>query len=162
MSKVYDLRASIRTALVTAGIWTENAIVIDRQTDIWNAIAVAMETTKNGCVLVIGVAEGRRLSKVSTSETIDNEMTIPVTTFCSTELTEGATPEEDIWERTVGFLDGWAGNDASGRRKHSQWELYYQRFSDDVEIADGAPAYLARQTIFTVKLSIPKFTPPSP
>lgn len=165
MSSLLTLRKSIRTALVSTGLWTEEAIIVGRQISIWNAIAFAMEATENGCVMVIGVAEGRKLSKEGGKSGIDNELTIPVTIFCPPELDEddeNATPEEDIWEKTVGFLDGWAGNDASGRRKHSMWELNYQRFSDDVELADDAPAYLARQTIFTIKHLIPRFTPPAP
>ncbi len=161
MSTVYDLRASIAAALVTAGIWQEDEIIIKRQTDIWNDIALAVGTSKNGMALAIGVAEGVSANK-DASAGIWNDLTIPITTFCSVSLEEGATPEEDIWERTVGFLNGWVGRDALGKPNHSQYRLIYQRFSDDVELADQVASFLARQTIFTAKHHIPKYTPPTP
>lgn len=159
MSTLLDLRQSYKDALVASGLWNEEAIIIKRQTDIWNDIAVAMEATKNGCVLVIGVAAGR---KNNSPGKIDLRLTMPFTIFCAPVLKPDETPEEDIWESTVGFLDGYAGIDPSGRRKHSMYELNFEDFSDDVEIADGQPHYLARQSVFSVKHIIPKFTPPTP
>lgn len=167
MSTLFDLRKSYQAALVASGLWNEEAIIIKRQTDIWNDIAFAMEATKNGCVLVIGVAAGRKnKGQGSGNGKLDLQLTMPFTIFCAPVIDESdenaPPPEEDIWENTIGFLDGYAGNDPSGRRKHSMYELSFEDFSDDVEIADGQPHYLARQSVFSVKHIIPKFTPPTP
>jgi hypothetical protein len=154
MSSIYDLRVAIRDALVAEGIWKAEDIILKRQTDIWNDIAVAISNSMNGAALVIGVAEGvdsRSDSQQSRDKQLIQELTIPITTICEIQLTKGATPEEDLWERTTLFLNGWVPPLDYTRGRHSDYRLRYQRFSDDVEMGDGQQSWLARQTIFQTK-----------
>jgi hypothetical protein len=166
MSSIYDLRAAIRDALVAEGIWTAGEIILKRQTDIWNDIALAISSSKNRAALIIGVAEGvdgRADNQQSTRNHLLQELTIPITTICEIQLTEGATPEEDLWERTTLFLSGWVPPLDYTRGRHSDYRLRYQRFSDDVEMGDGQASWLARQTIFQTKhITIPTPPPSTP
>jgi hypothetical protein len=166
MSSIYDLRLAIRDALVGEGIWTAEEIILKRQTEIWNDIAMAISSSKHGAVLVIGVAEGvdgRSDLLQSREKHLTQELTIPITTICEIQLTEGATPEEDLWERTTLFLSGWVPPLDYTRGGHSDYRLRYQRFSDDVEMGDGQASWLARQTIFQTKhITIPTPPPSTP
>ena len=144
MSKLYELRAALKAHLVANAGWTEDAIIVKRQTDLWNDIAVAVETAANGACLVIGIAEGRNPDP---DGKLIMELTLPVTTICSITLTEGATPEEDLWETMVKAVHGTSLHPT----RHSRYEFQFVSFKDDIELGDGTPQWLARQTIFKVR-----------
>jgi hypothetical protein len=145
MSSLHSLRKAIKDELVAKGLCEPRSIIIARQTDIWQDIAIAIDNAKDGVVWVIGVAEGS-----STDEAIlQMDLTIPITSFCNIELEEGATPEETKWETMLNILQEWSP------RRGCMYGMRFKRFSDDVELADGAPNYLARQTVFSISHVIP-------
>lgn len=143
MSKLYDLRTALKTHLVDEGLFDEPAIIIKRQTDIWNDIAVAIASTEHSVAVVIGVAEG---SSADDDELV-MDLTVPVTILCAPSLEEGAVPEEDLWEDMVKAVHGFVVHPSG----HCQYEFKFRGFSDDVELGDNAAQWLARQTVFRVK-----------
>jgi hypothetical protein len=143
VSKLYDLRSALKAHLVDEELFAEDSIIIKRQTDIWNDIAVAIASTVNSVAVVIGVAEG---SSADDDELV-MELTVPVTILCPPSLEEGALPEEDLWEAMVKAVHGFVVHPS----EHCQWEFKFRNFSDDVELGDNAAQWLARQTVFRVR-----------
>ncbi len=141
MSQLYDLRAALAAAIVTADIgWTADTILLKRQTDLGNDIATALSTAAHGAVLHIGIAEGSATAK----HRLGVELTLPLTIVCLPQVEEGATPEEDLWEALVRFVSGLIlPGDA-----HCYSEFRFKSFSDADLTLDGGTAYLARQTVF--------------
>jgi hypothetical protein len=146
MSQLYDMREALAASIIAADIgWTAADIILKRQTDLWNDVATALAGSETGAVLHIGVAEGD-----STEEDgLEMNVTVPLTILCPPNLTEGATPEEDLWEALVTHVhDLRLGSDSFAYR------FRFKSFTD-VEIeADGGTGYLGRQTIFQRKLSL--------
>lgn len=146
MSKLYDFRQELATAIAAEDLgFTSDNIILKRQTDLWNDIATAINTSDNGVVLHIGVASGKSTEENS----LEMEVTVPITIIALPELIEGATPEEDIWEALVTFL-----HDFRFTLSAYAYRLRFESF-EDIEIdADGGTQYLGRQTIFAKHLSI--------
>lgn len=145
MSQLYDLRTDLAAAIVAANLgWAADDIILKRQTDVWNDVATALATSRSATVLHLGIAEG-----AATEESgLEMELTLPVTIVCLPQLVEGATPEEDLWEALVQFIHDLRLGDAYAYR------FRFKSFSDSEISADGGTPYLARQTIFTRKLSL--------
>lgn len=150
-SKLHLLRASIKATLVDAGIWEDAAVIIDRQSDFWNDVSVAMSAATNDAILVIGVARGD-----STEEDgLENDLTIPVTLLATNTLSPGQMPEELLWERTVQHLHNRV-LDYAGAVDHWTFRMRYQGFTDAAELVEANldVVQLARQTVFKVKFSL--------
>jgi hypothetical protein len=147
MSKLYDLRATLKQDIVQEDIgWEEDAIIIKRQTDLWNDIGTAIASAKHGAVLHIGVASGSSTDEHS----LEMELTLPITILCVPQLEEDQYPEEDLWEDLVTFLQGKA-MEASGSCLTG---FRFKSFSDSEIETPGGYKYLARQTIFTKQFSL--------
>jgi hypothetical protein len=144
MSKLYDLRAALKAHLVANAGWDPEAIIIKRQTDIWNDVAIAIETAKNNLCMVIGVAQGRNPDP---DGKLIMDLTVPVTILATITLEEGATPEEDVWEQMVLAVHGTSLHPTG----HCRFEFQFESFADDIELGDGRPQWIARQTVFKVR-----------
>jgi hypothetical protein len=105
-----------------------------------------MQGARNGAVLVIGVAEGISLD----DHNLLMDLTLPVTILCEPQLRDGAAPEEELWEGIVRHIHGLN----LSRSQHPEFAFRFERFSDDVELADGGTGWLARQTVFKVRLTL--------
>jgi hypothetical protein len=146
MSKLYDLRQALGNAIIAANLgWSQNTIILKRQTDLWNDVATSIEVSQNGAVLHIGTAEGT----ATEDDGLEMEVTVPITILCLPELVEGATPEEDLWEALVLFV-----HDLRLDNLHHSYRFRFKSFSDLEIEADGGTGYLGRQSIFTRKLSL--------
>lgn len=146
MSKLFDFRQELATMIATADIgFNEDNIIIKRQGDLWNDIATGINASKDGVVLHIGIARG-----TSTEEnSLEMDVTLPVTIIALPQLVDGARPEEDIWETLVNLL-----HDYRFTNEAYAYRLRFQSF-EDLEIeADGGTEYLGRQTNFIKHLSI--------
>lgn len=147
MSKLFDMRRALADAIIAADIgWTEDGIILKRQTDLWNDVASAMATAENDAVLHIGIAEGS--AKEGYGLLLD--LTVPLTIICAPVTQEGAVPEEDLWEALVKFVHGLKLQ----ADDHCMHAFTLKSFSDSDLEADGGTRYLARQTIFTKTLYI--------
>lgn len=146
MSQLYDLRSALAAAIVAADIgWTADTILLKRQTDLGNDIATALSTAGHGAVLHIGIAEGA----ATEDSGLELEITLPLTIVCLPQVTEGAVPEEDLWEALVAAV-----HDLRLPGKHFAYRFKFKSFSDADFSADGGTAYLARQTVFACKFSL--------
>jgi hypothetical protein len=147
MSKLYDLRENTKTDIVAADIgWEDDAIVIKRQSDLWNDISTAIASAKHGAVLHIGVASGTSTDEYS----LEMELSMPFTILCQPQVLPDQFPEEDLWEDLVKFIQGRAmensGSCLTGYR--------FKSFTDsELELPEGQK-YLARQTIFTKQINL--------
>lgn len=146
MSKLYDMRADLAAAIIAANIgWTAQTILIKRQADLWNDVATAIHCSKSGAILHIGIAEG----KSTEDNSLEMDVTIPLTILCLPQVEEDATPEEDLWEALVQKVhDLRLGNDAYAYR------FRFKSFTDLEIEADGGTGYLGRQTVFERRLSL--------
>lgn len=146
MSQLYDIRAALAASIIAADIgWEEGDIILRRQTDLWNDVATAIQTSKNGAVLHIGIADGESTE----DDELEMNVTVPVTILCLPQVMADATPEEDLWEDLVRHIhDLRLGND------HVAYRFRFRSFSDLEIEADGGTGYLGRQTIFQRKLSL--------
>jgi hypothetical protein len=148
MSVLYDMRRALADAIIAANIgWTDDTVLIKRQTDLWNDVATAMSSAENGAVLHIGVAEGESQE----GDDLVLNLTVPLTILIAPVAAEGGKPEEDLWEDLLAFVN---------KRKipatdHTFWEFTFKSFSDGDLEADEGTRYLARQSIFTKKIYIP-------
>ena len=146
MSKLYDFRSDLAAAIVAADIgWTADTIIILRQGDLWNAVATAIETSANGAVLHIGIAEGTASEEAG----LELDISVPLTILCLPQVEEDAKPEEDLWEALVQFVHGLQLNG-----EPYAYRLRCKSFSDIEVKTDGGTGYLGRQTNFTKHLSI--------
>jgi hypothetical protein len=147
MSKLFDMRQALAARIIAADIgWTEETVIIKRQTDLWNDVATAMAAAANNAVLHIGIAEGSAREGFGGLMT---DLTLTLTVLCSpVTAPTGATPEEDLWEALVRFVHGLRLEE----RDHCQLEFRYKSFAESDMEADGGTRYLARQTIFTKAL----------
>lgn len=146
MSKLFDFRQELATAIAAQDIgFTADNIILKRQGDIWNDIATAINASKDGVVLHIGIARGNSTEENS----LEMDVTLPVTLIALPQLVDGARPEEDLWEALVNFLHDFRfANDAYAYR------LRFQSFEDLDIAADDGTEYLGRQTNFIKHLSI--------
>lgn len=146
MSKLFDYRTALKTAIVDGDIgWTDDTVLLKRQTDLWNDVASAIQSSKNGAVLHIGVASGKRAD----DDELNMELSLPLTILCLPQVEEGATPEEDLWEDLVKLVEGMGGS-----YEPRGWRYKFESFTDLEVDADGEAFYLARQTIFTRTLNL--------
>ena len=146
MSALFTLRQDLADSIISADIgWEEDTVLLKRQTDLWNDVATAMAGAAHGAILHIGVADG----KSTEPDGLEMEITLPVTILCTPALTAGATPEEDLWEDLVRHI-----HDLRLGGNHFAYRFRFQSFADSEIEADGGTGYLARQTIFTVKISL--------
>lgn len=146
MSKLFDYRSALKASIVAADIgWTDDTILLKRQTDLWNDVATAIQPSKNGAVLHIGVASGESTD----DDDLNMEVSIPITIICLPEVQEGATPEEDLWEDLIKHLQGLVVGEESWASRYK-----FKSFTDLEIEADGGTSYLGRQTIFTKHLII--------
>ena len=147
MSKLYTLRESLKADIVAAQIgWVADTIIIKRQADLWNDLSTAIAGAKHGAVLHIGVASGSSIDDHS----LEMELTLPITILCMPVLEEGQTPEEDLWEEMVKFVQGKA-MEAS---ESCLTGFRFKSFTDSEIETQGGHKYLARQTIFTKEFSL--------
>lgn len=146
MSKLFDLRQALADSIVAADIgWTANSIIILRQTDLWNAVALAINESEHGCVLHIGVAEGDSTE----DDSLEMEVSVPLTILCLPQVVANATPEEDLWEELVRHV-----HDLRVGTEHYAYRFRFKSFADIEVEADGGTGYLARQTVFKRQLSL--------
>jgi len=146
MSKLYDIREALAASIAEAGIFPRDAILIKRQTDLFNDIATALATAADNVCLHIGIAEGKPLGE----DDLDWDITVPLTIICPPELIEGNTPEEDIWEALVQHVHGLRLSPTD----HVSYRFRAGAFQDIDVTADDGTAYLGRQTAFTYRLSL--------
>lgn len=147
MSKLYDMRRALAASIITANIgWRDETILYKRQSDLWNDVAVALNGSPHGAILHIGVAEGQSTEENS----LEMEVTLPLTILCLPQVLPGATPEEDLWEALVSHVHDLrlAANDPFAYR------FRFKSFSDLEIEAGGGSQYLGRQTNFFRKLSL--------
>lgn len=146
MSQLYDMRVALASSIIQANIgWSDNEVIIKRQTDLWNDVASAMATSRNGAVIHIGVAEG-----VGTEDDgLEMAVTVPITILCLPQVIQGATPEEDLWEALVKHV-----HDLRLGGAPFVYRFKFKGFSDLEIEADGGTGYLGRQTVFERKLSL--------
>jgi hypothetical protein len=155
MSELYDVRRRMRDALVAAGLWAEDEILIRRRGNLWNDVAVAVGTSARRQCLVIGLAKARRRSGGTSGrrQMLALDVTIPVTLI---ELPFLDEPEADVpededsrWEATLLALQG----EKLGRQMiHHRLEM---REFEEVEDEE----YLMRQAIFEVLLTLASDAP---
>ncbi len=147
MSKLYDMRAALKAAILTAlPDWTDETVIIKRQGAFWNAVASSIAAAKNGAVLHIGVASG----KPTEEDSLEMELSIPLTIICKPQVSKTATPEEDLWEDLVFAVHDLRLTEAG----LYHYRLIFDGFQDiDIE-ANGGTAYLGRQTLFKTRLSL--------
>jgi len=146
MSKLYDLRADLAASIIAANIgFSADNIILKRQTDLWNDVATALAGLGNGLVLHIGIAEGASTEP----DSLEMELTIPLTILCLPQVAEDATPEEDVWQALVEHVHGlrMAGDPYA-------WRFRFKSFSDLEIQADHGTGYLGRQTTFNKRLSL--------
>jgi len=103
MSKLYDLRVAIKTAIVAEDLGlAEDDIIIARQADIFTEIEQRVSAATNGVVLVISAAkktnEAPKLEKPRWKVTL--KLTLWVRPIWDTEN----KPEEDISELLDNFI----------------------------------------------------------
>ena len=147
MSKMYDLRAALKTAIVAADIgFVDEAVLIRRQGSFWNQVASAISNAKHGSILHIGIASG----KPTEEESLEMELSIPLTIIAKPQVGREARPEEDLWEDLVTTVHDLR-LPGTGFYKD---RLIFDGFQDIDIVADGGTAYLGRQTIFKCRLSL--------
>lgn len=153
MSKLFDYRKNLKTAIVDADIgWTAAEVILKRTASLWNDVATAIQASANGAVLHIGVASGERAD----DDNLLTEITLPITILCLPQVENGADadedtagPEEDLWEDLVTFIDTLVTTN-----EPSAWQFKFKGFTDLEVEADDGTSYLARQTTFTRTLII--------
>lgn len=146
MSQLYDIRVALASSIIQADIgWGENEVLIKRQTDLWNDVASAMASARNGAVLHIGVAEGDSTE----DDGLEMNVTVPITILCLPQVIQGALPEEDLWEALVKHV-----HDLRLGSEPFAYRFRFKSFSDLEIEADGGTGYLGRQTVFQRKLSL--------
>jgi len=142
------MRRGLADAIIAANIgWTDDTVLVKRQTDLWNDVATAISSADNGAVLHIGVAAGESQE----GDDLVLDLTIPITILIAPVAAEGVKPEEDLWEDLVSFVN----KRRLPSTDHTFWEFIFKSFSDGDLITDEGILYLARQTIFTKKIYIP-------
>lgn len=145
MSKLLDSRVALAQSIIGSDIgWTEDTVLVRRQTDLFNDIVTALQTAKHGAILHIGTASAQSTD----DDSLEMEVTIPLTIVCFPQVVEGATPEEDLWEDLVRHV-----SDLRLGNEHSLYRLKFRRF-DDIDIVIDGVSYLGRQTIFAKQLSL--------
>lgn len=148
MSKGLNKRQALKDAIVAANIgWVADSIIVKRQTDLWNDIsaAIACRKTSHRCALHIGAPEGKRADE----EELEIDLTMTLTIVASPVVVRDATPEEDLWEDLVKFVD----NLTLGTNTPERYRLRYQSHQD-VDLDNDGISYLGRQTVFTMILSL--------
>lgn len=147
MSKLYDIRAALKARIVAANIgWTNETVLILRQGSFWNAVATSLGSAKHGAVLHIGVASGEPADQ----ESLEIELTVPLTIICKPQVNKDAIPEEDLWEALVTFVHDLRISPT----EHFLYRMVFAGFTDiDIE-ANGGTSYLGRQTVFKKRLSL--------
>jgi len=146
MSKLYDIRRDLAASIADAGIVPADAIVIKRQTDLWNDVALAVDAATDSICLVIGIATGEATGDAD----LEMEVTVPLTLLVPPALEEGAAPEEDVWEALVKHVHGLLLNPAD----HYNYRFRFKSWADADQEANDGTAYLGRQTVFAYKLSL--------
>jgi hypothetical protein len=145
MSKLLDNRVALAQSIIAADIgWTEDTVLVRRQTDLFNDIVTALQTAKHGAILHIGTASAQSTD----DDSLEMEVTIPLTIVCFPQVVEGATPEEDLWEDLVRHV-----SDLRLGNEHALYRLKFRSF-DDIDIVIDGVSYLGRQTIFAKQLSL--------
>ena len=146
MSKLFAFRQELATMIAAANIgFTEDNIIIKRQGDLWNDVATGINASKDGVVLHIGIARG-----TSTEEdSLEMDVTLPVTLIALPQLVDGARPEEDLWEALVMLM-----HDYRFENKPFSYRMKFQSFEDLEMQADDGTEYLGRQTEFKTHLSL--------
>ena len=146
MSKFLDMRTALKASLIAADIgWEEENVIINRQGSLFNDLATALNASKHGVALHIGVASGSSTE----DEDLEMDLTIPLTIVCLPEVVDGATPEEDLWEGLVRHVhDLRLGYDLHSDR------FRFKGFLDLDIRADDGTSYLGRQTTFAKHLSL--------
>ena len=147
MSQLYDMRDALKAAIIAANIgWVDETILIKRQGSLWNNVATAISNAKHGAILHIGVAAGESAD----DESLEMEITLPLTILCKPQVSKDATPEEDLWEALVTKVHDLRLNSGDA----FIYRFRFQSFTDIDIAADGGTSYLGRQTIFKRRLSL--------
>lgn len=148
MSKLLDLRKALASDIIAQDIgWTADNIIIKRQTALWNDIATAVAASKDGLALHIGVAEGQAQGDSGVG---DMTLTLTLTVICVPEVDDAATPEEDVSEALMLFVD-----DHRIGHAHIQWAFRFRSFADvEIPSPDGGTGFLGRQMVFERKFAL--------
>ena len=142
MSRIYDFRESIKTAIVEANLGLEaDDIVVARQADIMTEISTITAKVGNGVACVIGAAKGRNKDPLSTD--IDEQVTLTVELWVRPIYSPDTKPEEDIFEPLKSFLHGL---ELVGVSQVYQ-ELRYESWQDRPD-----PEYLVREITLTQRM----------
>jgi hypothetical protein len=147
VAKLLQVRQFLRTHIAAADIgFSEDSIIIRRQSDLWNEVATAIAASENGAILHIGVADGTN----SESAGLELEADIPITILALPQIQPDQFPEELLWEdliKTVQGLKPSAGLPWLYRFRMTRWT--------DMDLAaDDGTTYLGRMTVFTARLSL--------
>ena len=138
MSKIYDFRDDLKTAIVEADLGLdESDIVIERQADIINKINSAVaKKDGNGVALTIGAAGGQHVNPESVTN-LTFEVTFELQLWVLPIYRLGTMPEEDIFEPLLRMLHG---KEIGGGPQHCSQTLKVISFRD---VAD--PKFLVRE-----------------
>lgn len=149
MSKLYNLRQDLRDSIIAQDIgWTEDSVIIKRQTSLWNDVATAIDTAKHGCVLHIGIAQG----KGEEDEGLLDRVSVILTILTTPQVDDEATPEEDLFEDLLNHVNGLYLTET----EHCNNAFKYISWTDQDVVADGGTRYMARQIVFSRRLDLTK------
>ncbi len=151
----YQLRKAVKALIVDSGLMSGGQVIIRRRTNIWNDIATAIESQRDGQCLVIGTAKGDPLRNPGDKSNVARmDLTIPVS-LVETPRTDPEEDEEEdlLWQRILAVLQG----ETLGRSDTGNWALRFDGF-DDAE----AKGYVIRQTIFKTEHIVSKRNTPVP
>lgn len=140
MSKAYDMRAAIKTAIVAEGLGLgEDDIIIERQADVITMIANQVSLATNGIVLVIGAMRKKNLAPRS-AQRPRWQCTIKISLWTLPIYDLANTPEEDITEALENFLSGHQPDPGSPFACKTAFKL-----TDCYDVPD--PDYLVRELV---------------
>lgn len=99
------LRKWLRDSIVAADLGLAKPdILLHRQGDLWNDIAVAISNAENGVCLKIEDPQGR--NRDETGSRLDFSLTITATLLCEPNTDPDAVPAEPIFERLMHHIHG--------------------------------------------------------
>lgn len=105
ISTLLGLRKWLRDSIVAAGLGlAEDAILLHRQGDFWNDVAMAINTAENRVCLKIEHPQGRNTDQ--SGARLDLNLTITLTLLCEPETDADAVPEEPIFEALMHHIHG--------------------------------------------------------
>ena len=101
MNTIRTVREQLKTIVSTAGIFPEDAIIVERKADIFERVRKHLALAKNKMCLVIGVGSGTNLTPDSRNLYFECEFTIGV--WCHT-IYDGNDDEEQKWQELLKLI----------------------------------------------------------